>query len=588
MTVSTTANRNTFTGDGVMTVFPFTFAVQQATDIDIYLDGVLTVSGYTVAINSSGVGGAITFSVAPALDVAGLIYRDVPYTQQTALPIESNLPETVLEQAYDKLTMLCQQLKEGLDRSIALPITSNSTGITFPSPEADLFIAWNPAGDALINTPGIEGPQGIQGNPGVDGTDGINGSMVGPVSSVIGNLPTYADTLGTTLDDSGYSINEVITEAADPALNGFRLSLHATDPTPGDTAGALTIYSIPYKGNRISLWDSAASRMKAVTSGIISEAIAATTHYFRVGYIYEYLNAGVADLEIDWWDSAGQSSKAITLLTIASPCVITCTSHGWNVGDKIGIRRGTASGTAWTDTAMGLDQKEFYISAKTTNTLTLEGCDTSALAVTNYTGATAYKIPATPTTAPARTEGVWFKTGDRTRRLVGLIKTNGAGTIDSSSVLRRNLSNVDNQEPLPLVAVDANASWTSVSITTTQPRSGSLEMGKARLEFALALPQAVFISNVDTGQGTGAGHCVNVNRVASEGFGALTVGRCAGAMPYSSGYIATVEVSESIGLAAGAYFVQRMVLSTAALVYMGKTYPSYPSANSAAQAIILG
>lgn len=214
MTVSTTANRNTFTGDGVMTVFPFTFAVQQATDIDIYLDGVLTASGYTVAINSSGVGGTITFSVAPALDVAGLIYRDVPYTQQTALPIESNLPETVLEQAYDKLTMLCQQLKEGLNRAIALPITSNSTGITFPSPEADLFIAWNPAGDALINTPGIEGPQGIQGIP------GVNGEVSGPATSVIGNVPVFADLVGNSLSDSGVAISGLGTWVNDSSKTG--------------------------------------------------------------------------------------------------------------------------------------------------------------------------------------------------------------------------------------------------------------------------------------------------------------------------------------------------------------------------------
>ncbi len=579
MTVSTTANRNTFTGDGVMTVFPFTFAVQQATDIDIYLDGVLTVSGYTAAINSSGVGGTITFSVAPALDVAGLIYRDVPYTQQTALPIESNLPETVLEQAYDKLTMLCQQLKEGLDRSIALPITSTETGIVFPSPEADLFIAWNPAGDALINTPGIEGPQGIQGIPGVDGTDGINGEMVGPGSSVIGNLPTYADILGTTLDDSGYSINDIMAEAADPAVNGFRLSLHATDPTPADTTSALTIYSIPYKGNRISLWDSAASRMKAVTSGIISEAIAATTHYFRIGYIYEYLNTGVADLEIDWWDSAGQSTKAITLLTIANPCVITCTAHGWNVGDKIGIRRGTAAGTAWTNTDMGLDGKEFYISAKATNTLTLEGCDTSALAVTNYTGATAYRIPATPTTAAAQTEGVWFKSGDRTRRLVGLFKTNSAGTIDSSSVLRRNLSNVDNQIDLPLQAIDANASWTSAAVANTQPRSGSLAMGTARAEFALALPQTVLVSNTDSAISAGAASAINQNRVSSEAIGAFSIARCWANLGYASGYPSTVGVTESIGVAAGGHFMQRMALGSG-LSFHGKTYNSNGGANS--------
>lgn len=581
MTVTTTSNKDFGTGTGAMTVYPFTFAALLPADVKCYVAGVAKVYGvdYTVAINASGVGGNVTFAVAPGLDLQVLLYREVTLTQDTALPVEDAFDEKEVTNTFDKIVMMCQQLTEVAQRAIALPITSTETGLIFPSPEADLFIAWNPAGDALINTPGIPGPPGDQGIPGVDGTDGINGEMVGPGAAVIGNIPTYVDVLGTTLDDSGYSISEIITEASDPALNGFRLSLHATDPIPADITSALTIYSIPYKGNKISLWDSALSKMRAVTSGIISEAIAATTHYFRVGYIYEYLNAGVADLEIDWWDSAGQSTKAITLLTIANPCVITCTAHGWNVGDKIGIRRGTASGTAWTNTDMGLDGKEFYISAKATNTLTLEGCDTSALAVTNYTGATAYRIPATPTTAVAQTEGVWFKSGDRTRRLVGLLKTNSAGTIDSSSVLRRNLSNVDNQIDLPLQAIDANASWTSAAVANTQPRSGSLAMGTARAEFALALPQTVLVSNTDSAISAGAASAINQNRVSSEAVGAFSIARCWANLGYASGYPSTVGVTESIGVAAGGHFMQRMALGSG-LSFHGKTYNSNGGANS--------
>lgn len=223
MTVSTTANRNTFTGDGVMTVFPFTFTVQQATDIDIYLDEVLTVSGYTVAINSSGVGGTITFSAAPALDVEGLIYRDVPYTQQTALPIESNLPETVLEQAYDKLTMLCQQLKEITDRSITLPITTLLTGLVFPDAEADMLIGWNAAGTALENTAGTPGPQG---DP---------GSLTGPATTVVGNVPVFADTVGGLVSDSGVAIS---------GLGTWVLAALKSGTWANDTAGSNVSYPV--------------------------------------------------------------------------------------------------------------------------------------------------------------------------------------------------------------------------------------------------------------------------------------------------------------------------------------------------------
>jgi hypothetical protein len=347
---------------------------------------------------------------------------------------------------------------------------------------------------------------------------------------------------------------------ADLAINGFRLSLHATSPYQNDITGALSIYSHPYKGNKIALWDSAASKMTAKTSGILTETIAAATHYYRPAFIYEYLNAGVPDLEIDWW--AAVSSKAITLLTIANPCVITCTAHGWSIGDKIGIRRGTAAGTAWTNTAMGLDQKEFYISAVTTNTITLEGCDTSALAVTNYTGATAYKIPANPTTAVARTEGTWFKSGDRTRRLVGAFKTNGAGTIDCNATTRLNLCNVDNLEPMCGQAIDGNASWTSVAVATTQPRSSTLEIGKSRLEFMLALPQYVQFFNEDHCLSAGGAAGIQLNRVASEAMAAFTVTKCYSNLGYASGYPNCGASLENPAVAAGSHFVQRIGLGS--------------------------
>ena len=578
MTVSTTNNYVTATGNGSSTVFPYTFRMLDVSHMVVTVDNVVVTSGYSVSINTNGVGGNVTFSVAPANLAEIILERSVPITQGLDLEIEEQLPEGEIEDAYDKLTVICQQLQDQLDRAFTLSIVDSiGVSLQLPAPVAGYGLFWNDDGDALISSPGTPGPQG---NP---------GSMTGPASATVGNLPTFANTAGSVLQDSGSSVASITTAyelLADPALNGFRLSLHATNPYPGDITGALTIYSIPYKGNKISLWDSAASKMKAVTSGIISETIAASTFYYRIGFIYEFLNAGVADLEINWWDTT-QSTKAITLLTIANPCVITCTAHGWSVGDKIGIRKGTATGTIWTDAAMGLDGKEFYISATTTNTVTLEGCDASALALGTYTGATAYKIPATPATAAVQTEGVWFKSGNRTRRLVGLIKTNGSGTIDDSSVLRRNLSNVDNQLPCFVSAIENTASWSSPATSALGPRTSSLQLGAARVEFALALPQQVSFRNLDACTGGGGGQALSLDRVSSDTIGAYyttAFGFANGG--YNSGYVNQQTVVEELGVAAGGHFVQRLAYCDGSS-FQGRAYASHAGANSFLQAFFM-
>jgi hypothetical protein len=65
VTVETTNNRKNYTSDGTVTVFPYDFVLLDADDLDVYLDGVLTASGYTVTRNANDVGGNVTFSVSP-------------------------------------------------------------------------------------------------------------------------------------------------------------------------------------------------------------------------------------------------------------------------------------------------------------------------------------------------------------------------------------------------------------------------------------------------------------------------------------------------------------------------------------------
>lgn len=153
MTTTVETNKVTFTGNGSTTVFPFTFRVFTAADIEVYLDGVLQTltTHYSVAIDPSVEGGSVTFVTAPASSVAVLIKRVVDFTQPSRFPTEGRLPESTFENAVDRATMLLVQLKEILSRVPALAVTSSFSDLLLPEPSAGKAIGWNDAGTNLSN-----------------------------------------------------------------------------------------------------------------------------------------------------------------------------------------------------------------------------------------------------------------------------------------------------------------------------------------------------------------------------------------------------------------------------------------------------
>ena len=151
MTVSTTNNRKTYTGDGVSTVFAFPYKFIATTDIKVYVAGVLLTSGYTVGTPSDS-GANITFSVAPANGASIVLVSDPDLLQSTALPGTGPLPSTSIERMSDKLTLIAQRLKDLLNRSMTLADSDISgASLTLPSPSANKLLAWNASGTALQN-----------------------------------------------------------------------------------------------------------------------------------------------------------------------------------------------------------------------------------------------------------------------------------------------------------------------------------------------------------------------------------------------------------------------------------------------------
>jgi hypothetical protein len=120
MTITNTASRWAYPGNGVTTAFAYTNLIFAASDLKVYLDGVLQTTGYTVSNVGVVTGGNVTFSIPPANHASVVIVRDVPATQDIDYLANDPFPAATHEKGLDKLTILAQQLAARLPRTLQL------------------------------------------------------------------------------------------------------------------------------------------------------------------------------------------------------------------------------------------------------------------------------------------------------------------------------------------------------------------------------------------------------------------------------------------------------------------------------------
>ena len=220
MTVATNLNRDQYTGDGSQTGFTVTFLFFANVDLEVTVrdttTGVESVkvldTDYTVTGAGTPPGGTVTFTTAPASGDTITILRVMPLKQETDYQPNDPFPAETHEQALDIATMGLQQLAEALGRALKLAKSSTFKNLDFPDPEASKPIAWNAAGDALVNLDKIDTFGAIGGNLIVDNfvdvTDYTSGTTIALTLSSVpatkNNLHVQFD--GVTQHHNTYSV----------------------------------------------------------------------------------------------------------------------------------------------------------------------------------------------------------------------------------------------------------------------------------------------------------------------------------------------------------------------------------------------
>lgn len=151
MTVTNPVNKNIFSGDGITTVFSYTFQLPASSNgSDIYLFvfdnlGVMTpiTSNFTLDLNAATITYPVTPGIAPlAPAVAALpanwqivAMRIESLTQALNMVTQGPFPAAGIMAAFDMLTFICQQLQEQINRAtlVAVNVPGPATPVVAPT-----------------------------------------------------------------------------------------------------------------------------------------------------------------------------------------------------------------------------------------------------------------------------------------------------------------------------------------------------------------------------------------------------------------------------------------------------------------------
>ena len=132
MTVASQVNKVTYLGNGTVRTWPFSFKVLSPEHLKIFVtdaDGneAQLTSGYAVDMETCSVSYPADIELPPLASGEKItLRRELPLTQETDLENQGEMNAEELEAAYDRRTMICQQLDEKTRRAILGPVSGDN------------------------------------------------------------------------------------------------------------------------------------------------------------------------------------------------------------------------------------------------------------------------------------------------------------------------------------------------------------------------------------------------------------------------------------------------------------------------------
>jgi len=151
MSLSTTASRNLYTGNGATSTYAYSWKIFDATELQVrtYVPstGVYTTLTYNVDYTVTGVGvaggGNVVLTAGSLASATVLLIRRVPSLTQTLdIRNQGTFFPANHEDQFDKLVMMVQYLQDQLNLTVKMDATSSYSGLTLPSPSSEKYLRW--------------------------------------------------------------------------------------------------------------------------------------------------------------------------------------------------------------------------------------------------------------------------------------------------------------------------------------------------------------------------------------------------------------------------------------------------------------
>jgi len=146
------------TGNGVATVFAYSFGVLAADDIKVLVDGVQVTTGFTVTGIGSRTGGPVVFSVGRATGPDVPIVREVVRARSTDYQANGDLREEVLDDDFDRTWMALQEDGELVQRGVRAPVGETLSELPVAASRVDKVLTFGAGGAiALVDIAAFSG-----------------------------------------------------------------------------------------------------------------------------------------------------------------------------------------------------------------------------------------------------------------------------------------------------------------------------------------------------------------------------------------------------------------------------------------------
>jgi hypothetical protein len=304
MTVSSTDSRKTYAGNGSTTSFatnPVVFfddvdltvyVVEDADETNVetlVLDTDYTVSGGDGSTGTVDLSGGSSPYGAPASGYTLVIVRELDIVQEADFVNNDASDAEVAEDAIDRLTMICQELDQRIERSFGLPDSATNTENQRVTPVAGYLIGWDDDGAMVAVDPAdvatVAAAQGYS----VELHDGTGAQTAFVLASAPGSENNLEVTIsgvrqrpGTDYSVSGSTVTFVSAPAAGTENILFKWGAVLGEMTPGDSS-VVTVSIADSAVTTDKLNDGAVTTAKLADDAVTADKIASSVGVMTTG-----------------------------------------------------------------------------------------------------------------------------------------------------------------------------------------------------------------------------------------------------------------------------------------------------------------